>query len=436
MVRTSLEEKLFLFFMMSTILFQYPCSLNIFSPFFFNLIVMILFIILFIYSYKYRIYNKNILQLKNKFLIFFIVTWCIYFLSLTIGTLLSENVSFYYLFSYGSKMIVFLFFIFYLDDLIIKIFLKIYSYFALLIVLISIAVGILVAMNLLTSNETANYMLPNYLKFYGIVFYAQSSPLDFFDFPLYRLQGLSIEAGIFSIFLFLPTLYFLIVEKSYLKFFIMFFALIWTYSFPAFVMLLIVITGMIIKKYDTKTIYILSFAIALFVTIITITNILEKNRIAEKHRLQYNKEITLNNQTFIDLRSRSGGERVNAVSNAINYIQNLDTKQKLFGLGAANSTFIYGKLIANGYLFKLLDSGILGFIFYGISAFSLLLYSIKCFFAFNKNEIDNDLAFILLFTTSFLVLVSTLRQSFDTSYFQMFMYASLFILVINKEKRT
>lgn len=326
-------------------------------------------------------------------------------------------------------MLVFIFFIFYLSKMRILNILKWYSYVAYYITLISIIIGILVALNLLTSYSIFNNLLPNYLKVYGLVFYAQSSPLDFFDFPLFRLQGLSIEAGIFAIFLFIPTLYFLIIKKSIIKYSVLFFGMIWTYSFPPFLFLFLIV--LLIKKIDVKQMFVLFLSLIVFVSIVLITKKLEEKRIEQKHYEQYNKKMTLNNKTFVELRSRSLNDRTDAIENYIQYIRNQDLTTILFGLGAANSTFIYEKTIANGYLFKLIDSGIVGLLFYAIAAFLLIYISIKNIINLSNNSY-NGLIFLLSIATIFLVSVSILRQPFDSSYFQMFVYASLFYLTLKE----
>jgi len=406
-----------LFFMLSSILIQYPLSINIFSKFFFNSFVFVSFLYaLYISSKKVKIYDFMIFNQKE--LKIFVLFWILYYISLLVGTLLSANVSIYYLISYLSKLLIFLFLMLFLTKNMIIEILNYYSNMAFYIALISIIVGILVASNLLTPFTVFNDLLPKYLKLYGLVFYAQSSPLDFFDFPLYRLQGLSIEAGIFAIFLFLPTLYFLLIEKSILKYSILFFAMIWTYSFPPFLILLITLITLILKKFSIKQVFILFLSLIIFLSIVLITKNLEEKRIAQKFYKQYNKEITLNNKTFVELRAVSLKDRTNAIQDYLKYLENKNLINFLFGIGAGNSTFIYGKVVANGYLAKFIDSGIIGLLFNVFSAFVLIFVSLKNIISIKKKNDEKNLTLIFSITTIFLVSVSLFRQPFDSSYFR------------------
>ncbi len=79
--------------------------------------------------------------------------------------------------------------------------------------------------------------------------------------------------------------------------------------------------------------------------------------------------------------------------------------------------------IANGFLFRLIDAGIIGFIFYSLSALAIGFYAFKSVIGGTNDE----LTMVLALSSIFLVLVSILRQSYDMSYWQMFIYASFFV---------
>lgn len=298
----------------------------------------------------------------------------------------------------------------------------------------SIIIGVLVALNLITFNEEISLSLPTYLKFYYLVFYAQSSPLEFFNFPLYRLQGYSIEAGIFALSLILPALYFAIVEKKDSHFILIILGLIWTFSFPIFILFVLFICLLSFKQ-SIKNIKLLSLASCAFMIIVILTQQLERQQIEKKEKLLYNKEMSVDYKTFVELRSVSLKDRTDAIRDCLVYMNDLNLNQILFGIGAANSTFVYGKTIANGYLFKLIDAGIAGFFFYVLSAFTLFLYSIKTVLKINSVE-GNEVIVVIALTTLGLLLISILRQSYDVSYWQMFIYASLFVLGNSKLDRS
>jgi hypothetical protein len=326
-------------------------------------------------------------------------------------------------------MVFFLLCLLYLDKKIILTAVKAYSNLALIVTLLSVFIGVLVALQLISySVEITNY-LPDYLKFYYLVFYAQSSPLEFADFPLYRLQGYSTEAGIFALSLILPALYFLIFEKNYLKFGIIIIGVAWTFSFPAFAsFLLFSVLSFFAGKRNLAKILLMVFAVLMCVVLITelmeAPKIQKKQEIADNLNLKDRQVPSLQYDTFLKLRAESWQERVDAMTNYFNY---MDTKlsafQKLFGIGAGNAIYSYKETIANGFLFRLIDAGIIGFIFYFLSALVVGWY------AFNSviGSANDELILVLALSSIFLLLVSILRQSYDMSYWQMFIYASLFV---------
>lgn len=420
-------SNLFVTLLVLTSLISYPSSLQLFFPAALRLLVVFSFFITAIYAFIYL--NRNYDYLNNFYLKLFFIFWGGYFVCLTISTFVTGyDLRIYNYLSYLSKMIFFIFCLNYLGYFSIKKALIAYSYLVLIITVFSIIIGTLVAFDLITYNYNISLQLPEYLKFYYLVFYAQSSPLEFFNFPLYRLQGYSIEAGIFALSLILPSLYFLIIEKCYLKFSIIIFGIIWTFSFPVFAFYLLF---SIISFYSRRR----ALVRPLFLTFITILIVVmtleyfEQGRMIEKKEianLSDSNELDIGQyKTFTELRARSWKDRTNAIADYKVYMDtHLNLAQKLFGIGAGNAIYGYGKTIANGFLFRFIDAGFIGFIFYFLSAFVLLVYSLKI--ALDKNSCG--FTYVLALTSMSLILVSIFRHSYDLSYWQMFIYASMFCL--------
>jgi hypothetical protein len=421
-------SKLFSFSIIITSLISYPSSLQIFYPIPLRILVIFSFSIAFIYAF-YCI-KRNYDFLTNGCLVWFLILWMGYFTSLSIGTFFSGyEVRMYNYLSYASKMAFFLLCLLYLDKKTILNAVKIYSHLALFITILSIFIGVLVALQLISYSVEISKHLPDYLKFYYLVFYAQSSPLEFVDFPLYRLQGYSTEAGVFALSLIMPALFFLIFEKNYFKFSIIIIGIAWTFSFPAFAgFLLFSILSFFSGKRNLSKTLLLVFVTLL--SVVFITELMEAPKIQKKQEIADNLSFndpnasSIHYDTFLKLRVDSWQDRTDAMTNYFNYMGNkLSLFQKLFGLGAGNAIYSYKETIANGFLFRLIDAGIIGFIFYSLSALAIGFYAFKSVIGGTNDE----LTMVLALSSIFLLLVSILRQSYDMSYWQMFIYASFFV---------
>lgn len=96
------------------------------------------------------------------------------------------------------------------------------------------------------------------------------------------------------------------------------------------------------------------------------------------------------------------------------YFMNLETQNKIFGIGYNNISSIFGKVYLNSVSYVLITSGIVGFLF-------VLMFLISCFLLFKKTESK-----ILLFIFCFLLMIGGIFTTPNTIFYLVLIFGTEF----------
>ncbi|WP_206736747.1 hypothetical protein, partial [Enterococcus faecium] len=96
------------------------------------------------------------------------------------------------------------------------------------------------------------------------------------------------------------------------------------------------------------------------------------------------------------------------------YFMNLETQNKIFGIGYNNISPIFGKVYLNSVSYVLITSGIVGFLF-------VLMFLISCFLLFKKTESK-----ILLFIFCFLLMIGGIFTTPNTIFYLVLIFGTEF----------
>lgn len=260
--------------------------------------------------------------------------------------------------------------------------------------------------------------------FYGS--YYKLSDYSLLGLELYRLQGLSEEAGTFALAL-LPAYYYFLLNDSKIKLSIVLCALIFTLSAAAAVAFAVSIILLSVKRaYKHAIIVTGSLALFLFIfNINTINNSLISvpSPLSEAEVLV--EAVPVHKETIVQ-RSTSFFVRVQELGFYINHLQSLSWTQILFGNGAGFPfTADYATTVSNGWLVKFLEAGIVGGILYATFFIMLCLapFILISTFGFDKLTLVYYLSLVSL------VIISSTRQPAEASFWQWIVYAGFFRLI-------
>ena len=386
----------------------YPIMLNllvfdIYKKITFVILISIVFLLL-----KY----SNSEQIKlNKYLKIIFYLYILYLLILFISSL-----KYGHILQYSIYLIKFLFFIllfYYLNKNIISKILQIYAVIMVFIVIFNIinAIGVFFY-NFNDIDNLTSIIQENgyrFKVFFGS--YYELSNLNLLGYEVYRFQGLSEEAGTFALALF-PAYFYFLYNLEKIKFFIILIGMCMTMSAAIpIVLIIIAIFTLITKEYKIAAIVLFSIVIFFILFYLNDIYILISQISLESHKLMsYERVISVYN-------------RLEDIIYYLHYFDKLSIFDKLFGEGSGSPFISYPHSISIGWLVKFVEAGLLGGFFY-IITFSFIF--ILVVFNIITNFYSDKVFYILSFSIIAFIIISSLRQPADSSFWHMSFYAFYF----------
>jgi len=416
-----INEKYSIFFLLFLLIswLLYPIMLSILFPKI-KYTLIFLFILLLYVSIPFYKYNKiDNLTVIDKMAFIVLLIYILDGLVSSIVNMHSLQMIMQYIF-YLSKYMIFFFFLLYLKEDIIWKSYKLYANISFLITILAIIVALGDYYHLFSySDYLTNLTNYNFKVYYGS--YYHYSDVNFFGNLIYRLQGLSEEAGTFALSLMPAFLWFLLIEKNIYKIVIILIGMIWSFSIPVFGLFFIFV--FILKKANVnnaKT-YILYVSIIVFLLIFFRTQL----RVDSIFTLSSSNPY-LAHADFAENRVVSFNVRIDDFLHYIDFFSTSNMLTKIIGLGAgASIDGSYNHSDSIGYLVKFVDYGFIGGLAHLIIGLYLFYVSIVIVVNIDQYKQKNLLILISLSTITSLS-IAWLRQPYDISYWQMWIYATLF----------
>ena len=385
----------------------------------------LLFVAFAFMAYKYTEPNKIDYERIDKIVF---TALFLYIVLLLIATLNNPSLhSFYSLFSYTSKYFFFIFCLFFLNK---KLIYKLFTYYAYLTVAITIYaiyIGLGDYFNWLTYNAYLTDFVSRSPKVYDGGIYYHLSPFYFLDSLVYRLQGYSHQAGTYALSIIPALLWFLLVNKKPVYFFILSIGVVWSLSLSPILMFAIFIYFLYKNNIDGNAIIQLALLMVVFFLFyynqqiyFFILDLLGNESAGAIQKSQLSMDFS---------HSRFGTilDRQAALLSYIEYFENSSISAVFFGIGAGNSfSDLYVNRVNIGFLSRIIDSGVIGGLL-NMTAYALIF--LKAIIATNNYTKGDTLLLFVSLSSMSLIILSIFRQPVDASYWQMWIYASFFVIV-------